>query len=176
MELIVRIQFIFWFEKVSDCAFVTYTNSFCVSFTDAWWLNAIKQQILHVRPTAILHHTFLKPRSIGLNVAPVCPTLDDGNCLYGETVESLSVSQSPYWGNYGDLRKEILFFVDHNRHLDFVATFSDTLNVVEDGNVIANLDTVIRRQYRNGEYVHFGAFYSGSPIVHVFHCLCSFLW
>ena len=43
-------------------------------------------------------------------------------------------------------------YVDHNRHLDFVATFSDTLNIVEDGEDIASLDTVIRRQYRNGEY------------------------
>ena len=70
-----------------------------------------------------------KARSIGLNVAPVCPTLGDGNCLYRAIVESLSVSQSPYWGNYGDLRNEIVSYVDHNRHLDFVATFSDTLNI-----------------------------------------------
>ena len=33
-----------------------------------------------------------KARSIGLNVAPVCPTLGDGDCLYRAIVESLSVS------------------------------------------------------------------------------------
>ena len=69
----------------------------------------MKQQILPVR---------LWFEKLGLlaltNVAPVCPTLGDGNCLYRAMVESLSVSQSPYWGNY-------------SRHLDFVATFSDTL-------------------------------------------------
>ena len=107
----------------------------------------MKQQILPVR---------LWFEKLGLlaltNVAPVCPTLGDGNCLYRAIVESLSVSQSPYWGNYGDLRNEIVSYVDHNRHLDFVATFSDTLNIVEDGEDIVSLDTVIRRQYCNGEY------------------------
>ena len=54
--------------------------------------------------------------------------------------------------NYGKLRNEIVSYFDHNRHLDFVATFSDTLNIVEDGEDIASLDTIIKRQYRNGEY------------------------
>ena len=90
--------------------------------------------------TDISCEAFRKARSIGLNVAPVCPTLGDGNCLYRAIVESLSVSQSPYWGNYGDLRNEIVSYVDHNRHLDFVAIFSDTLNIVEDGEDIASLD------------------------------------
>ena len=45
-----------------------------------------------------------------------------------------------------------ILYVDHNRHVDFIATFSDTLNIVEDGEDMASLDTVIRRQYRNAEY------------------------
>ena len=115
----------------------------------------------------ILSVRLRKAMFIALKVAPVCPTLGDGNCLYRTIVESaLSVSQT-YWGNHSDLRNEIVSYVDHNRHLDFVATFSDTLNIVKDGEDIASLDTVIRRQYRNGEYVHFGAFYSGGTIVHV---------
>ena len=47
------------------------------------------------------------------------------------------------------MHNEIVSYVDHNRHLDFVAIFSDTLNIVEDGEDIASLDTVIIRQYRN---------------------------
>ena len=40
------------------------------------------------------------------------------------------------------MRLNQLSCVDHNRHLDFLATFSDTLNIVEDGEDIASLDTV----------------------------------
>ena len=51
-----------------------------------------------------------KARSIGLNVPPFCPTLVDGNFLYRAIVESLSVSQSLYWDNYGDLSNEIVSY------------------------------------------------------------------
>ena len=89
-----------------------------------------------------------KARSIGLNVAAVCPTLGDGNCFYRAVVESLFTTRTPYQGNHINLRSEIVSFVDHNRHLEFVRNWELTIDRELDG----DLESVLRCQYRNGEY------------------------
>lgn len=91
-----------------------------------------------------------KARSIGLDVEALTPTPGDGNCFYYSVIQTLSITNRPYHGNFNDLRQEIVYFVDSHRETELVQSFLDFFTPEE----IVDLDSIIKRQYQPGTYAN----------------------
>ena len=93
-----------------------------------------------------------KARSLGLNVEALFTTPSDGNCFYHALIETLSLSNKPYPGNFRDLRQEIVTFVEANRDAAFVRSWITVARFEGLISESVDLDFLIRQQYRNSVY------------------------